>query len=284
MKNRGFTLIELLAVLIILALIALITIPAVTNSLKSYKNNIYNTQINNIEAAAKVWGSDHLFILPNYESSTNTVVYSKDATYPDKYSKLTITLENLQNEGYIDKEIKNTRTQKPFDNSMKIVIYKKGNKIIYNVIDQKYPKYEVGDKLSVNVGSSKYDFYVIEDSGEDEENLKLLLSGSISSASQVNYSEVQNTLVGLKDSWSNAELIRLITVEEYNDAMKVMNNDETASKTWIYSMNYWTNTENDSNVYTVLTDSTIVSKLKTNSYYIRPVIEISKDYVVNNME
>ena len=49
MKKNGFTLIELLAVLVILGLIALVTISTVTGTLKSYKNSLYQNQLDNIE-------------------------------------------------------------------------------------------------------------------------------------------------------------------------------------------------------------------------------------------
>lgn len=134
MKKNGFTLIELLAVLTVLGLISLVTVSTITGTLKSYKNTLYENQINNIEAAARLWASDNMLKLPNDDSSTEVCEYVNYNNCSDNYYKLVITLSELQKSGYLDTDLKNAKTKKTFEN-ININIIKKGKKIIYEVND-----------------------------------------------------------------------------------------------------------------------------------------------------
>ena len=91
-SRRGFTLVELLGAIVILAILSLIAIPVVTNSVKKNKEKLYDIQIKNVESAAKAWGSDNLNLLP------------------DEGEYITISLSELQKNGYVDKDIKNPKT------------------------------------------------------------------------------------------------------------------------------------------------------------------------------
>ena len=135
MNKKGFTLIELLAVLVIIGLIGLITVTSITSLLKHYKNNIYNKQIDNIEAAARVWGADNMLILPNDTTSTNTCNYSNINNCPTNYKILVIDLHTLQTGGYISNDLKNPKTKEPFEN-VTINITKNGNGFEYNVVTE----------------------------------------------------------------------------------------------------------------------------------------------------
>ena len=90
MKNKGFTLIEILGVITLLAILSTIIILAVNKPLKDSKEKLYQTQIENIKAAASNWRTDNIELIPQ------TGYY-------------TITLENLQNDGYINSDIKDPR-------------------------------------------------------------------------------------------------------------------------------------------------------------------------------
>ena len=114
--KKGFTLAELLAVIVILGLIAVITIPVVTKTLSSYKIRLCNEQIGNIEEAARVWGSDNLLTLPDSETDP-----------------LTIHLEDLQNGGYIAKDIKDPVDSSKTIGNIPITITKVGKKYKYEV-------------------------------------------------------------------------------------------------------------------------------------------------------
>ena len=58
--KKGFTLAELIAVLVVLALVSMIAVPAVTDSLKKYKGEVCEVQMNNITEAARSWGAKNL--------------------------------------------------------------------------------------------------------------------------------------------------------------------------------------------------------------------------------
>lgn len=132
MKNKkGFTLLELLAVLVIIGLIALVTIPAIVGVVKNSKDTLYQKQIESIESAARLWGSDHILDLPNGESGT--CYYNDINNCAETYQKLIIDLQLLQNNGYISSDLKNTNTKELFEN-IEIEITKNGNKIEYNAL------------------------------------------------------------------------------------------------------------------------------------------------------
>ena len=102
-KNKGFTLIEIMAVIVILAVIALIVVPLITGSIKDSKQKLYETQLENIKSGAKSYMIN--LDLPN--------------TKP-----ITITLDDLQKKGLVDKDIKNPITDKEFNKCMLIQVNK----------------------------------------------------------------------------------------------------------------------------------------------------------------
>ena len=91
-KKLGFTLIELLGVITILGLLVVITVPTVDRVIKNYKGELYDTQIGNIELAARNWGADHKGELPKIEGE-----------------QITIDLLTLKKGGYIAKDIKDQK-------------------------------------------------------------------------------------------------------------------------------------------------------------------------------
>jgi type IV pilus assembly protein PilA len=132
MKNKGFTLAELLAVIVILGLIAVITIPAVTKTLGEQKSKLCEDQLKNIKEAARLYGSDHLIELQEEDYSDGD---ENDSTKNGK-TYLSITLKDLQDGGYIDKDIENPKTSEIIDSeNIKILIKKSGKKYNYEVTD-----------------------------------------------------------------------------------------------------------------------------------------------------
>ncbi len=89
MKNKGFTLIELIGTIVILSLILLIITPAITNSLKKGMDNADEQTKESIVMAARNWASDNKDKLPTI-----------------------VNLNKLQEEGYIDDNIKLPSTTK----------------------------------------------------------------------------------------------------------------------------------------------------------------------------
>lgn len=126
--KKGFTLAELLGVIIILAVIGLITIPAITDSLNQYEQNLCETQISYMITAAKNWGTDHLLQLP------------------EEGEELTITLSELIQQGYMqgdsnaateeDKlKVINPNTNTYFNPDPVITITKVGKSLKYTIDD-----------------------------------------------------------------------------------------------------------------------------------------------------
>lgn len=97
MKTKGLTLIELIAVLALLAVVALITAPIIFSQLAKGRDQLYNDQVSIIEDAAHSWASDHTELLPNLIGNTYNV-----------------TVEQLQQGGYLDSDFKSTKTKQPF--------------------------------------------------------------------------------------------------------------------------------------------------------------------------
>lgn len=109
MKKNAFTLVELLAVVIILSLLSLITSFSVTKVVKTSKDKLYNTQINSVISAAKNWGADNSYSLPD--------------TGECKY----LTLKDLKDYGLID-DVIDPRSNKEISDDFKIYITSTTNK------------------------------------------------------------------------------------------------------------------------------------------------------------
>lgn len=107
MKN-GFTLAELLGVIAILGVIALITVPAINRSLDSGREDLYETQIEQLKKGAEDYYTEHLDEMPNMDG--------------DMACK---TIEELQKDGYLPLDIKNPKTDKPFSALTKVCVEKK---------------------------------------------------------------------------------------------------------------------------------------------------------------
>lgn len=110
MGKKGFTLIELLGVIIILGLIVLIVVPNVSNIINSNRDKLYQRQIDGIIDSAKTWGSEHVGKLPTINGDS-----------------VSITLKELQANGYAKPVLKNPQTGKEFDASSTIIIIKNNN-------------------------------------------------------------------------------------------------------------------------------------------------------------
>lgn len=115
--RKGFTLIEITAVVVVLAIIALLITPIVSRIIGTNRNKVYDDQINGIIASAKTWGAEHIGRLPGIGDSA-----------------VTITLEELQNGGYANSELKNPSTNELFDPlKTKIIITNNNGVLNYKV-------------------------------------------------------------------------------------------------------------------------------------------------------
>lgn len=117
-RIKGFTLVELLAVIVILSLLLLLAVTTVSSQFKNSKDELYDTQLNNIKLAAEMWGSDNKVKLNSISDC------------------VTLTLGYLKDEGYVDANIKNTYTGKLFkDDEVFVNITKETNRYKYEVFD-----------------------------------------------------------------------------------------------------------------------------------------------------
>ena len=118
MKNNiGFTLLELLGVIVVLAVIAVIVYPSIEKNLKDTREDLYNTQIQMIENALEQWALVNRDELP-----------TGDGEY------VTVTLKQLVDEGFVDADIENPLSGKPFKESeLNMVVTRYHNNYTYHV-------------------------------------------------------------------------------------------------------------------------------------------------------
>lgn len=128
-KNiKAFTLVELLAVIVILSLLILVAVTTVSSQFKNSKDDLYDTQLDNIRLSAEMWGSDNKVLLKSIDDCVS------------------LTLGYLKEAGYVDVNIKNTYTREPFlDDEVFVNITKEENRYKYEVLDDKTKLCDVVD-------------------------------------------------------------------------------------------------------------------------------------------
>lgn len=120
-NNIGFTLIELLGVITLLGIITLIITPAVSDGLKKSKEKVYKTSKDNILFGLKNWASENKNLLPE-----------KNKDY------IVITIGELKQEGFLDFEFRNPKTQKCYSNSVELLITKNDKAYDYSFYSDLY--------------------------------------------------------------------------------------------------------------------------------------------------
>ena len=136
-NKKGFTLAELLGTIVVLLLLILIIIPIFAGYSKNAGDTAYDAQINSIKQSAKEWAldDDNAKLLPTKENEC-----------------VEVTLEKLKEEGLLDYNIKNPKTDEPFDDDLTVIIKKEGKELTYTfnedgaetcdtVITASYPKW-----------------------------------------------------------------------------------------------------------------------------------------------
>ena len=117
MRNGGFTLAELLGVIAILGVIALITVPAINRSLDSGREDLYETQIEQIKKGGEDYYTQHLNEMP--------------VNVGDRACQ---SLENLKSNGYLPVDIKNPKTNEDFSQLTQVCVEKVGEtEFVYSV-------------------------------------------------------------------------------------------------------------------------------------------------------
>ena len=105
--KKGFTLAELLGVIAILGIIALVTVPAINRSLNQGKDDLYNTQIEQIKKGAQDYYTEHLSELPKQINASACK-----------------TIDELQKNGYLPLDVKNPKTDESFPLTTKVCVKK----------------------------------------------------------------------------------------------------------------------------------------------------------------
>ena len=113
-KCSGFTLVEILTVIILLSVIALVVTPIIVRNLNDSKKQLYQTQLDNIESAARTYMVKQTF------DSDFTIIYLRD----------------LKKAGLIDKNIKNPKTNELFSDCLQVKVTKSGVVYQYEVLEE----------------------------------------------------------------------------------------------------------------------------------------------------
>lgn len=109
MKN-AFTLAELLGVIALLGIIGMITIPAIDSSLNKGKDELYDTQIEQIEKGGKDYYAENIKEMPK-----------------EKGNESCKTIKELQDGGYLPLDIKNPKTNENFSSVTEVCVTKISN-------------------------------------------------------------------------------------------------------------------------------------------------------------
>ena len=126
--KKGFTLAELLGVIAILGIIALIAVPVVNNSINESNEELYQTQLNQMIKGAKSYYAEHLDKLPPDNPGS-------DNNKPCSNNKACITLNELQEEGYLPLDAINPKTGENFSPNSTIQITNNNGKFTYKVLE-----------------------------------------------------------------------------------------------------------------------------------------------------
>jgi len=168
--KKGFTLVELLGVIVILGIISILVVPVVNNMMIESREELAKTQEDAIIKAAKNWGGDNIFLLPDL----NCTEVDLEEENPDfsKCDTITITLGQLMNEGFLDNQtIKDVNTNKIYSPATEITIGKKNNQHFYylpkeNIFDDEIVVTEGGPTIVLK-GSSA----IVEEANRDGESV-----------------------------------------------------------------------------------------------------------------
>ena len=218
--KKGFTLIELLSVIVILATVSLIVFPSITAIIKSSKENLYNTQVLNIEASAKKWASENTSVLDSFHLN---------ATYID--------LIVLRKTGFLTADkVKNPLTSEYMDGCIEIKYDEANSQYTYTYSDlvcseltstSSYHGYIVDyefNKTAVNVLEPAAKYIIANTTGLVETEDEFIFKGN----NVNNYIKISN------------ETYRIISINKNDYTLKLIRNNYITSS-WCDSTEYLCN-------------------------------------------
>lgn len=136
MNNKAFTLTELLAIIIILGLLATIAAPNIMSAINKSNKKAVERQEKLIEEAAERWAVDN----------------PRDLSAKMTENEAVIKVEELQDKGYLDNDIKNPSKKDKMDGC--VLIKKQNNIYKYQYIKQgnhdQCPKIEESEEIIDN--------------------------------------------------------------------------------------------------------------------------------------
>lgn len=111
MNKKGFSLIELLGVLCVLGILACIVAVPVTKSIKDANINACKSQFQTVIEAAKQWGNENIYSLPDDINETSTV-----------------SILTLKEAGLLENDLKNPIDKSNIDDTIVVNIKKTGKR------------------------------------------------------------------------------------------------------------------------------------------------------------
>ena len=200
--KKGFTLVELLAILVILGLIGLLVYPAIENTIKGVRKDLYKTQKSTLIAGLKNWVVDHPRSLPERNGE---VVY--------------VSLGQLKLGAYVDIDISDPRTDKLFDNATQTIIKRENGKYKYEVLldDETLEETEKVENITypkVEFKGSEVVYLSINDPYADE---GLIINGDLCIRDECNYTNEVNFDFSNVDTSNAGSYYVKYTISEINN-------------------------------------------------------------------
>jgi len=311
MNKKGFTLVELLAILVLLSIIALITIVSVKNILSDSKNSLSETQVKNIEEAAKAY-------------------YLKEGSL---YSNECVNVSKLIEKGYIEsKDVKDPKNNKSMTGSVDIIygsnnyIYEyksnacevckltdldgNGSASVSDIVtcgtERFHVMYNTGNEITMlsmynlNVGDNAYKSGIKGIQNENAlgyhaskpkyANVPFATTNYWESSVSSYPTDVYNSnssiygYVGEYETYLTSQLkvisakATLITYQQLLD-LGCSGTTCSSAPSWVSTTSYWTATASDaSNIWRVSTSKDVVGRaINYSGIGVRPVVTISTD-------
>ena len=133
-KKKGFTLIELIGTLLLISLLVLIIAPGITKTVKRGEVAAVNQLRENVVLAAKNWATNNRSKLPLNPGDSSGV-----------------TLLTLQDEGYLDKNIKNPSDKEPIEEACVKITNVTPDDELVNKKSYKYEYKELSNDCTNNI-------------------------------------------------------------------------------------------------------------------------------------